>query len=154
MRSWAATLCLTMAGLVGGTGCADKRGGYVRLNVCGEYIAQTMALVGVTWYRDASVSSSTLDLPYFAADPVIGGTWLRVSDSCATGATVLVSNPRLLAISDAVRAADRRYVAVRITARSLGDATVSISSPTAATHRVSVHVVRPTPASSGTTATR
>jgi hypothetical protein len=158
MRSWAAALCLAIVGLAGGVGCTDERLGGVRMNVCGEYIAQGLALVGVTWYQDASVFSSSLDLPYFAADPAIAGTWLRVSDSCATGATIVVSTPRVLAISDAIRAADGRYVAVRITPRSLGAATVSISSPTASTHRVSVHVVRAQtatsyPAPSGTTAT-
>jgi len=121
-------LAVTLAAVALASACTQSSQGEVR-HLCGALINQPADEEGgsLPWYLDLTKHPHSSEQVPVLPPPQAGNAsqWVRVSASCARGATVSVVPEGRLRIVDVVRAGDGSDVAVLIDGQRAGTATLT-----------------------------
>ena len=131
----AAVVCVAAATL---TGCGAEKSDGPRRQLCGMWIGRAATLTGSGPFFTDATSGPDPDLHAAAGSNPM---WVQVSDTCAQGALVKVSDPSIIAVSDTLLPPNTRDttrpVAVAVTPKAVGHATLVAIMPGQAPQTVS-----------------
>jgi hypothetical protein len=122
------------------TSCDAEISDGPRKQICGDWISRAEDIIGSgPWYVDASDGST----PNIVAAVATSPTWVQVGNDCALGARVSVSDPSVVAVTSSILAQDGGDVAVLVSPRTVGHATLVATMPGAIREAVSFTVDPP-----------